>query len=346
MGSAISSSALAQARSRRGDVALQVLRLPGEAFAHGVPHDLSPKRSSASRSAGCHAPLMNCTTPTRLPRPSIRSAGRTRRSTCPCRGRCGRSAGPSRSSCRRPRRPAPPCASPSWRGGARPRCRRRSCSWLSLHDQRQPGDQQHDAVGARRDPLVEPALQIAKPPRLRIVRHDARADFVATPELPAPGARPARFEALRFRVDVSASANMRLVSHSVRQSTSTAAERARLAIAPARSTRRIDGLPCPPRRPRCSAMRARHLVVDWLRGRDIDPRRRRRHDDRFGVAALAGAGAAEHQGQLRALGCQMNDSKSLEARGCGPAGAYTEPEKEPTALALTKPRSGHLLAWN
>ena len=40
-----------------------------------VCHDTrSPNAASASRSAVCQAPLMNCTTPTRWPRPSMRNA--------------------------------------------------------------------------------------------------------------------------------------------------------------------------------------------------------------------------------------------------------------------------------
>ncbi len=44
--------------------------------------------------------------------------------------------------------------------------------------ERQSGDDEHDAIGARGDALVEQALQIAKPPAERMIRHDAGTDFV------------------------------------------------------------------------------------------------------------------------------------------------------------------------
>ena len=48
----------------------------------------------------------------------------------------------------------------------------------------------------------------------------------------------------------------------------------------------------------------RHLGVERFRSRDVNPRRWRRHDGGFRVAALAGARTAENEGQLRALTCQ------------------------------------------
>ena len=57
-----------------GDVAGAVLRLPGEALAHRVPVDLVAEAVEGVRSPVVQAPLMNCTTPTRRPRPSMRSA--------------------------------------------------------------------------------------------------------------------------------------------------------------------------------------------------------------------------------------------------------------------------------
>ncbi len=58
-----------------GDIAGAILRLPGESLAHGVPGDLIAESLRARRAPPvCQAPLMNCTTPTRWPRPSMRKA--------------------------------------------------------------------------------------------------------------------------------------------------------------------------------------------------------------------------------------------------------------------------------
>ena len=156
--------------------------------------------------------------------------------------------------------------------------RRRSCSWLSLYDHRQSGDQKDHAVGARRDPLVEPALQIAKAPRHRVVRHDAETRPRWRPARRRLARGQRRFEAC-VSASMSRSSNIRLLSHSVRQSTSTVADAGAPAIAPARSSGASMVCHCPPRRPRCSAIRARHLGVERLRGRHVDPWRRRRHDE-------------------------------------------------------------------
>ena len=111
----------AQAALGRGDVARAVLRLPGEALAHACA-TRPGRRSARSRCArrSDQAPLMNCTTPTRKPRPE-------RPQHQPERGRRLALARPvwtisspfSRWSWRRPRRPARPCAWPSWLCGGR-----------------------------------------------------------------------------------------------------------------------------------------------------------------------------------------------------------------------------------
>src|SRR6202023_3086360 len=84
----------------------------------------------------------------------------------------------ARSSWRRPRRPAPPCAWPSWRGGARLRLGPAGWSCASFHDERQPGDDQNHSVRVGGRALVEEPLPITEAPGKRIVGHDAEADLV------------------------------------------------------------------------------------------------------------------------------------------------------------------------
>ena len=75
LGSAISSCGLRPGALGGGDVAREVLGLPGEALAHACARRPGRRSAaSASRSPVCQAPLMNCTTPTRRPWPSMRSA--------------------------------------------------------------------------------------------------------------------------------------------------------------------------------------------------------------------------------------------------------------------------------
>jgi hypothetical protein len=64
-----------------------------------------------------------------------------------------------------------------------------------------------------------------------------------------------------------------------------------------------------------------HLVVERLRGGDVDPGRRMRGDKLLGVAAFARPCAAENEGQARKFGNGGNLSSGKEPchTTCGPA---------------------------
>ena len=138
---------------------------------------------------------------------------------------------------------------------------------------------------------------VAEAPRERIVRHDAEPTSLETSTTGRAASPQAPDRACDDLRSMSRSASMQLVSHSVRQSTSTAAPAARAASASASIVRRVDRRPAVSRRALCAAMRAAISSSRASRRRDVDPGRRQRGDEALGVAALAGAGAAEHERQ-------------------------------------------------
>ena len=164
-----------------------------------------------------------------------------------------------------------------------------------LHGHRQAGDHEQHAVGPRRKALVEPPW----PRRETRGRAHCRARCRGRPRSrrarSAPRGGQRGFERVASRVDSRAPPSMRLDSHSVRQSTSagcSATRHERFGKSRGAST------VCHRRRGGRDARRCgRHLVVARLGGRDIDPRRRQRGDQRLRVAALARARAAEDQSQ-------------------------------------------------
>ena len=181
-------------------------------------------------------------------------------------------------SCRRPRRPAPPCAWPSWRDGARLRpCRSVSLmahltACLSARAA-SPATIEHDAIGARRHALIEHALQIAKLPAERMLRHDPGADFVGDQHDRRRRRRQAPVPAAPISASISASASIRFDSHNVRQSTSTG-----VVCACRQRRRRVPAAPrrcchCGPRRARWAAMRSAISSSPRFGGRHIGPRR-------------------------------------------------------------------------
>src|SRR5579872_5559347 len=95
----------------------------------------------------------------------------------------------------------------------------------------------------------------------------------------------------------------------------------------------------------------RHFVVARLRGRDIGPRRRQHRDQALGIAALAGAGAAEDEGQYgghatRSVVTPSLPTPSLTARCCFPAPEVSHQSTDYSAARapLTKTRRRPLSA--
>ena len=151
-GSAISSLRPLPGAAAGGDVAGPVLGLPGEALAHAVPRDQVAEAFQRATLAGRPGALDELHD--RSPPPVAEHAQHQ-----PEGGRGLALARPGvdhqqallHGSCPRPRRPAPPCAWPSWRGGVRPR-RRWRFRVRSFHPHRQSGDQeQHTCRPARRN---------------------------------------------------------------------------------------------------------------------------------------------------------------------------------------------------
>ena len=106
------------------------------------------------------------------------------------------------------------------------------------------GDDEDHAVRARGDPLVEPALQIAKAARQRIVRHDAETDLVGDEHQRAGTTIQRRLEG-PISASMSTSASMRLLSQSVRQSTRTGVPAGALSSWQRKIMGRLDRLPAP-----------------------------------------------------------------------------------------------------
>src|SRR5262249_1552907 len=72
----------------------------------------------------------------------------------------------------------------------------------------------------------------------------------------------------------------------------------------------------------------RHLVIQRLAGRDVDPRRRLRRHQGLGVSALARARAAEHQRDRRA-----HDVRRVAAQGPGTTPPTQAANPTPTIAA-------------
>ena len=196
---------------------------------------------------------------------------------------------------------------------------------VSLHLHRQSRDHAARPVGARRDPLVEPALP-----------HRGNAAPARCPgTMPSPtslvtSTEPAlaRHSAASSRADLQRRCRARPASGWYSHRSGNRPARSRPASACDRAGRSSGASTvCQPSPRRRGARRsAPHLVIERLRGRDIDPRRRQRRDQRLGIAALAGARAAEHQGQLPAAGSANEGDRDR----CGthdPTDAYTRGRK-------------------
>ena len=161
---------------------------------------------------------------------------------------------------------------------------------------RQAGGHEDHGIGLLRNPLVQPAGVIDERARHGVVRHDAVPDLVrhqhSRPARPGQQRRAGR---AHFRRDRSRSPTIRLVSQSVRQSTRTARSGRAFAVQRADQVERLlDGAPgrAPPRAVLRDARR--HLVIERLRGREVDRRQAARQRQPLGMAALARARAAEH----------------------------------------------------
>ena len=175
-------------------------------------------------------------------------------------------------------------------------------SAMSFHLDRQSRRHEQNAVGNRRDALVEAAGLVAKTPRQRIVGHDAETNLVGHHEPWA--ARPCQ--------------------HLHKPVAFGSSDRARPAYgwsARASGNRPVCGLPasalsnasannsgasmvCHPSPRRDLVLRdaLAHLVIICLRRGDIGPRRGQCGDKPFGVRALARARTAEEKGQARQAG--------------------------------------------
>src|SRR5437660_3990330 len=123
---------------------------------------------------------MNCTTPTRWPRPSMRNASPNAAVDLPLPVPVWTISKPFSTVL-----PATSASCTALRFAILARWRAAASSSVefieaisSLYVQRQSGDEQHDPIGAGGDPLVEPTGGVAKAPRQRVVRDDAKADLV------------------------------------------------------------------------------------------------------------------------------------------------------------------------
>ena len=190
---------------------------------------------------------MNCTTPTRWPRPSMRSASPNAAVDLPLPVPVWTMSRPFSIVL-----PATSASCTALRLAILARWR--SASALSVgfahgvslqrtfQRERQARDHKNDAVGARGDALVEHALQIAELSAERMIRHDPGTDFVGDQHHRRRRRRQARSSSRAISASISASASIRFESHSVRQSTRTGVV---LAFAQRRReiARRLDGAP-------------------------------------------------------------------------------------------------------
>ena len=203
---------------------------------------------------------MNCTTPTRWPRPSMRNARPNAAVDLPLPVPVWTMSRPfsivfsaTSASCTALRF----AILARWRSASALSIASRHGVTLqrSFHRERQSGDDEDDAIGARGDALVENALQIAKPPAERMIRHDAGTDFVGDQHHRRRGRRQRAFQTARFRrryrpppasgSTATASGNRPAPAWS--GTTSSAAARSRGASMVRH---------CGPRRARCAAMRS------------------------------------------------------------------------------------------
>ncbi len=326
-----------------GDVARAVLRLPGEALAHRVPRHLIAELRQRVALADLPRALdeLHDADALAAPEHAQREAEGGRRLALAGAGVDDQQALLD-ASCPPPRRPARPCAWPSWRDDARPRRRRRSCSWScsAFHEQRQSGDHEDDAIRAARRAAGSAGLAgrgSAAPARCP-ARCPSRPRWRPARSAPRRFASAA-FEAVRSRPRCRASASIRLVSHSVRQSTRTGSPACSASLPRGRAALRRSSRPR--RAAPCGRRSRRHLLVARLRSRDVDPRRGMAGDEAFGKAALARTGAAEDERQIARLHCN-------HAGSAQPIGARSAPEAEwsrpRTAAAITSERAGKFAA--
>src|SRR6202521_2789314 len=281
VGSAINSSDFAQARSAAATSRLRswVSQVKPSPM---VCHDTwSPKIARASRAGVCQAPLMNCTTPPRWPRPSMRNARPKAAVDFPLPGPVWTMSSPFSM--------VFSATSASWTALrlailARWRSVSASSTILDiglplgfLHDKRQSRDHQNNKFGTRREPLIEPTLQVAEAPRQFVVGHDAETDLVRYQNDRAGTTVERRFEAIDLGIHVGPHGILR--QHAVAEPHREAIDQDRGPGCDRRKrarkvVRHLDGLPraFPPRP--MDGDTFRHLGVARLRGRHIDPGRR------------------------------------------------------------------------
>ena len=169
----------------------------------------------------------------------------------------------------------------------------------SLQHERQSRRDKDDAVGEPGDLLVQPARRVAKPAAQRRLRHQPHADFVGDQHHRPRSVAQGRMQCRDLRL------NRPFRQHHIRQPQGQAIDQQgplgrRLGRdRRGERERRLDGAPeRTPARPMRGDAR-RHLGVSRLGGGAIGAVRRGRLDEAFGMAALAGARAAQHQGYRR-----------------------------------------------
>ena len=199
---------------------------------------------------------MNCTTPTRWPRPSMRKASPKAAVDFPLPVPVWTMSKPfsivlpaTSASCTALRL----AILARWRSASSLSRVSRHGLQRSFHGERQARDHEHDTVGARGDALVEQALQIAKFSAERMFRHDAVADFVGDQHHRRRRRRECTFQMRDFRFDIGVG------QHQVRKPQRQAIDQyrhRRICSAAARSRGASMVCHCGPRRARWVAMRA------------------------------------------------------------------------------------------
>src|SRR5579883_3283876 len=201
-GSAISSCALPQARSAAAMSRLMSCVSQVKPSPIVCQETRSPNVCSASRSAECQAPLTNCTTPTRLPRPSMRSAKPNAAVDFPLPGPVCTISRPFSIVL-----PATSASCTALRLAILARWRSASASLTapirtSFDEQWHAGHEQNDSVCLCGHPLIEQALAITETARQRIVAHDTAADLVGDQEHRGGHSAQGHAEPLDFRLDL------------------------------------------------------------------------------------------------------------------------------------------------
>ncbi len=166
-------------------------------------------------------------------------------------------------------------------------------------------------VGAGGHHLVQPALRIAEAAGEGVLRHDGKPDLVGDHDgLAVPrGERLGQRRALGLDIGLGQHAVGQPERQAVdqhRPSGGQAVQRAREVV------RGVERLPPVAAARAVERDALHHLLVIGLRGGDVAPRAGQALDQFLGVPALAGAGAAEDEGQAHA--CAAKRGRSQPAR--------------------------------